>query len=106
MITTFPTQGTEVDGCQHFKTEEQDFYKDADGNLHGKYQRFYEDGTLQTTAYYNHGRREGVSEDFDEYGDLMESFLWSDHRIVKVLHDMPLEEANEMIGTEYFFAGR
>jgi antitoxin component YwqK of YwqJK toxin-antitoxin module len=89
-----------------FETPEQQGWKDADGNLHGEYRRFFEDGTLQMVAHYDHGRREGVSEEYDELGTLTESYLWRDHRIDMVLHDMALRDANELIGQEYLYSGR
>lgn len=89
-----------------FKTQEMEGWKDESGNLHGEFRCFYKDGSLQMVAHYDHGRREGVSEEYDEYGTLTESYLWHDHSIAKVLHDMPLSEANELLGQEYMYSGR
>jgi hypothetical protein len=94
------------DVLTHITPSTQDFYRDADGNLHGEYRRYYKDGTLELVAHYCHGRREGISEDYDEDGNLTESYLWHEHCIMKVLHDVPNTEANEMIGFEYPFMGR
>lgn len=94
-----------MDNLTYFSDPEQQGWRDTDGNLHGEYRRFNEDGSVQMVAHYDHGYRNGLSVEH-QGGDDWEILIWKNHRIAQVVH-APLEsDPEELIGMKYMFLGR